>query len=340
MIYESMDCKESCYAVNQTFFIPFFFLFFMVGKKGKKCIVMLSGGLDSRLAVKIMQEQGFDVLALFFRLPFGAGCCDENCSFNFSQLQGVELKIVNCSKGKLLHEYLGILKNPQYGTGAGVNPCVDCRIFMFKKAREFADKEGIELVVTGEVIGERPMSQRKKPMNVIEEQSGLKGRLLRPLSAKLLPETEAEKRGIVDRSKLYSIYGRKRDKQIALAKRFKISYPSPAGGCLLCEKALSKRFLALLDRGMNEEEIKVASMGRHFFINKKWVVLGRNEKENKILEAFKGDYELRVPDFSGPSALILDKTDEDTNKKVDELIKAYSKLGSLEERKKFEKYKL
>ncbi len=142
----------------------------------KKAIVLFSGGLDSRLAVKIMQERGFEVVALFFKLGFGTGCCDENCSFNFSQLQGVELKIFDCTRGKLLQEYLEVIKKPKYGRGAGVNPCVDCRIFMFKKAKEFADKEKIKLIATGEVLGQRPMSQMKKSLDLIEEESGLRGR--------------------------------------------------------------------------------------------------------------------------------------------------------------------
>ena len=147
----------------------------------KKLIVMLSGGLDSRLAVKLMQEKDFDVLALFFKLPFGTGCCDEKCSFNFSQMQGIELKIFDCTKGKLFREYLEVVRNPKYGRGACINPCIDCRIFMLKKAKEFADKEGIEMIVTGEVLGERPMSQTRRAMDLVEKESGLKGRLVRPL---------------------------------------------------------------------------------------------------------------------------------------------------------------
>jgi len=308
-------------------------------KSLKKCIVMLSGGLDSRLAVKIMQEQGFEVIALFFKLPFGTGCCDENCSFSFSQMQNVKLNIFNCTKGKLLKEYLEVIKNPKYGRGAGFNPCVDCRIFMFKKAREFADKENIELVVTGEVLDERPMSQKKKPMKIIEEQSGLNGRLLRPLSAKLLPETYSEKKGATDRDNLYDIHGRKREKQINLAKKFNITYPTPAGGCMLCEKGLKKRFKILLNKDLNENEIKLTEVGRHFVINDCWIVLGRNEKENKIIELIGGKQgELIVPELIGPSAVIINTCNDKI--KVNDLIKAYSKRGSLEDRKKFEKWKL
>ncbi len=310
----------------------------------KKCIVMLSGGLDSRLAIKIMQEQGFDVIALFFKLPFGTGCCDENCSFNFAQIQGVKLKIFDCTKGKLLQEYLDCIKSPKYGRGAGVNPCVDCRIFMFKKAREFADSVGIDLIVSGEVLGERPMSQMMKSMNLIEEKSGLKGRLLRPLSAKLFPETEAEKKGLVDREKLYNIQGRRRVEQMKLAEKFKIKYPHPAGGCMLCEKDLKNRFSKLLERGINDDEIHLVGIGRHFMIDNNWVVLGRNDKENKIIEKIgksKGD--LMISEKSGPSALIIRCQMSDVRylkSTIKELMKAYSTGGSLEERKVFEKWRL
>ena len=187
-----------------------------------------------------------------------------------------------------------------------------------------ADEKGIELVVTGEVLVERPMSQMKGPMKIVEEKSGLKGRLLRPLSAKLLPETDAEKKGIVDREKLYDIHGRRRINQIALAKEFGISYPTPAGGCLLCEKELKKRWNFLFTRGLNDEEIKLIEIGRHFIIDGCWIILGRNEKENKIIENVQTS-KVVVPEFIGPSAVILDKCSNKIQDKVDELIKAYSK---------------
>tara|TARA_Y100000034_G_scaffold41320_2_gene50843 strand:+ start:3526 stop:4452 length:927 start_codon:yes stop_codon:yes gene_type:complete len=306
----------------------------------KKCIVMLSGGLDSRLALKIMQEQGFEALSLFFKLPVGTGCCDENCSFSFSQTHGSNLKIIDCTKGKLLQEYLKIIRKPKYGKGTGINPCIDCRIFMFKKAREFSKKNKIELIVTGEVLGERPMSQMKKAMNIIEDESKLKGKLLRPLSAKLLQETEAEKKGVVDRRKLYDIHGRNRKKQIKLVKKFNITYPSPAGGCLLCEKELIKRFNILLKRDLNEDTINLIGVGRHFIINDSWVVLGRNQKENKIIEFIGKKYDLIIPEFIGPSVIILDKHNKKFKEKINELIIAYSKKGNLKDRKKFEKYKI
>ncbi len=326
----------------------------MKDNKNKKCLVMFSGGLDSRLALKIMQEQEFETIALFFKLPFGTGCCNEGCSFNFSQMQGIKLNVIDCTKGELLQEYLDVIRKAEHGRGAGINPCIDCRIFMFKKAKEFADAQGIDLIVSGEVLGERPMSQMRKSMDKVEEKSGLKGRLLRPLSAKLLPETNFEKKEIVDKKKLYDIHGRKRDRQIELAEKFKISYPSPAGGCLLCEKELKNRLKKLLDRGLNEDEINLVGIGRHFWIDNCWVVLGRNEKENKIIENIKSG-EVIIPDYIGPSAVIFYPqpshpkllTKKQSDNKLDKLkdnvrllIKAYSKKGSLEDRKRFDKLRL
>ncbi len=287
----------------------------------KKCIVMFSGGLDSRLAIKIMQEKGFDILAVFFKLPFGTGCCSESCSFNFSQLQGIKLKIFDCTKGKLLEEYLEVIKKAKHGRGAGVNPCIDCRIFMLKEAKKFADKEKVKFIVTGEVIGQRPMSQQKKQIFIIEKETNLEGRIIRPL---------------ID---FYNMQGRSRKPQIALAKKFKIKYPHPAGGCLLCEKGLKKRLEILLKRGLDEEEINLVNVGRHFMFGKNWIVLGRDEKENKIIEASKAG-EVIEPDYPAPSAVIMGKTLKTTINKVNKLIQAYSKKASLNDREKFDKEKL
>jgi len=312
----------------------------------EKCIVMFSGGLDSRLAIKIMQEKGFEILAVFFKLPFGTGCCNEGCSFNFSQMQGIKLKIFDCTKGKLLQEYLEVIKSAKHGRGAGVNPCIDCRIFMLKRVKKFADKEGIKFIVTGEVTGQRPMSQQKKQIGIIEKETGLEGRIIRPL---------------ID---FHGFQGRSRKPQIALAKKFKIKYPSPAGGCLLCEKVLKNRLEALLKRGLNEEEINLVNVGRHFMFGKNWVVIGRDDKENKIIESSKAG-KIIEPDYPAPSAVIMPKSTTSPNsrprsnqglskfakslttasskviiKRVKELIKSYSKRGSLNERKKFERFKL
>ena len=309
----------------------------------KKCVVLFSGGLDSRLVIKIMQEQGFKVFPIFFRLPFGCGCCNAlGCSFNFSQTESVKLEIFNCTKGKLFKEYMEVLKKAENGRGASVNPCRDCKIFMYKNAKKFAEEKGIDLLVTGEVLGERPMSQMKSSMNLIEKKSGLKGRLLKPLSAKLLPETNAEKSGLVDREKLYAIQGRQRKKQMELADKFKIKFPSPAGGCLLCEKFMKKRFLFLFKRGLDEKELALVNMGRHFVIDNCWVVIGRNQFENDIIENVKVGDIIKSENLKliGPNAIILDKCNKETKEKVEDLIKAYSREGSQEEKEGFDGVKI
>ncbi|MBU3907496.1 MAG: 7-cyano-7-deazaguanine synthase [Nanoarchaeota archaeon] len=306
----------------------------------EKIIVMFSGGLDSRLVVKILQEKGFEVIALFFKFPFGTGCCDENCSFNFSQLSGIKLNVIDCTKGQFLNEYIEVIKHPKYNRGASMNPCIDCRIFMFKKAREFADLNGIKLIATGEVEGERPLSQTQKAMALIEEESGLKGRILRPLIE-------------------LGIKGRCRKKQMEMAEKYKISYPTPAGGCLLCEKNIKNRIKEIIKRKINEQQIELIGIGRHFLIDDCWIVLGRNEKENKIIENIK-EYDVIMSSFPGPSAIVFGGCNKDLKQKVYkengkfssklfakgikqkvyELIMAYSTGRNLEKRKEFEGYKL
>jgi len=240
----------------------------MVNKK--KCIVLFSGGLDSRLAVKIMQEKGFEVEALHFNLPFGCGCCDFGCNFKFSQMSGVKFKIFDASKGTLLKEYLDVLKKAEHGRGAGFNPCKDCKIWMFKKAKKYADSKKIKIIATGEVLGQRPMSQTKRAMEIIDKE--IKFELTRPL---------------ID----LGIKGRRRNRQMALAKKYNIKYPNPGGGCLLCEKELKKRFELLIEKNLiDEKTLPLVNLGRHFFINNCWFVVGRNESEGRIIETFKGKF--------------------------------------------------
>lgn len=303
----------------------------------KKCVVLLSDGLDSRLAVKIMQEQGFEIYGVHFKLPFSKNV--SNDVEEFAKDENVKLKIFDCTKESLLKEYFEVIKTAKHGTGAGVNPCVDCHAFIFRKAKEFADEKKIDLIVTGEVLGERPMSQMRKSMQQVLEESELNNRLLRPLSAKLLPETEAEKQGLVDREKLYAIQGRKREKQMQLADEFDINYPTPGGGCFLCEKDYIKRFRFFFKRGLKQEEIQLINIGRHFVINGSWVVLSRDEKEGILIEAMKIG-KIIVPDYSAPSAIILDKTSLEIEETIHQIIKAYSKKGSLEERDKFKEMQL
>ena len=266
----------------------------------EKCIVMFSGGLDSRLVLKIMQKKEYDVTALYFKLPFSKDV--EKDIRKFCKKQKTKLKVLDYTKGELLKSYIKMLKKPKYGRGAGFNPCIDCRLFMFQKAKKYANKNKIKIIASGEVLGQRPMSQHKKALEITARESKLGKRLIRPLG---------EER----------ITGRSRKKQIAMAKKFRISYPGAAGGCLLCEKGLKTRFKFLIrDNMVNESKLPLVSIGRHFINSKRWIVLGRNKKENEIIAKQKG---IRlIPKQPGPSAWISNKK---LIPKAKKLIKKYSK---------------
>jgi tRNA U34 2-thiouridine synthase MnmA/TrmU len=291
-----------------------------------KVLILLSGGLDSRLAVKLVEEQVTkkNITALIFKLPFGSKYSkDLQETLKFCKQQDIKCKLIDVTTGKLLQEYLKLLKNPKHGYGTACNPCIDCHVWMLKKAKEFADKNKIEIIATGEVLGERPMSQHKKALEIIEQESELQGRLLRPLSAKLLPATEAEQRGDIDRSKLLDIQGRSRKMQILLAQKYKISYPSPGGGCLLCEPEFAEKLKPLLAGKLEEIDVELLKLGRHFESSN--IILGKNEQENLELENIYRRYKqgiLLVPEEPGPTAFIKNKKYE---KKAKELMQEYTK---------------
>ena len=261
---------------------------------------MFSGGLDSRLVVKIMQKRDYEIVVLHIKLPF---CKDVEKEVKaFCKKQKVKLNIFDYTKGKLLQEYLKLIKKPKFGRGAGINPCIDCRLFMLKKAGEYAKEKNISFIASGEVLGQRPMSQHKKALEVTHEESKLGDKLIRPLIEE-------------------GFQGRSRKKQIALAKKFNIEIPGVGGGCLLCEKELAKRFTLLLKSNLiDENTLSLINLGRHFIKSKDWIVLGRNVKENTVIEGIKGTKVF--PKQPGPSAWINKKK---LIKEAKELIKRYSK---------------
>ncbi len=286
-------------------------------KKSKsKALVLLSGGLDSRLVCKILKGQlGKErVEALFLKLPFGGGCCnDEFCVLRFAQTEGVKLHVLDCTKGRMFRRYIEMIKNPKFQRGVELNPCIDCHIFMLKEAKKLAKRTGARIIATGEVLGERPMSQNKRSMELIEREAGIQGKILRPLSAKLLPETDAEKKGWINRDKLLDIQGRSRKRQIALAKRYRISYPSPAGGCLLTDPEFARRLRDILEhsRKLTEGDVALLKLGRHFRQGKSKIIVGRKERENKQLLRIAG--KLKTPwmeagDYMGPVTLVRNPT--------------------------------
>lgn len=293
-----------------------------------KALALLSGGLDSRLAIKLMLEQGIHVEALHFKLPF-EGCCLPDCAFKFAQLEGIHLHIIDATKGKPFQGYIKLVRKPKFGYGSGINPCIDCRIFMLKKAKRLAKKINAKFIVTGEVLGERPMTQTRRALELIEKQSDLRGKILRPLSAKLLPKTDAEKKGLVKRNKLLSIKGRGRKPQLTLAKKFKLrDFPMPAGGCTLCEKEFSKKVKDILKhkKRIMPKDIELLKLGRHFRHGNNKIIVGRNEIENKQLSKlkYKTDYVFEVPNYGSPITLLQGKKTKKAIKLAAKLTATYS----------------
>jgi tRNA-specific 2-thiouridylase len=269
-----------------------------------KALALLSGGLDSTLATELILKQGIDVAAINFSSPFclcKKGVCEAT---EAAKQLGVPLKVVNVGE-----EYLKMVRKPKHGYGRNMNPCIDCRIFMVKKAKKYAKEIGASFIFTGEVLDERPMSQHLKAMKIIEEEAGLKGKILRPLSAQLLPETDMEKKGLVNRKKLLDIHGRSRKPQIKLAEEFNIKdYPCPAGGCLLTYKEYANKLRDLFEhkKRCSMADVALLKVGRHFRLGGNKIVVGRNEAENQILTAKKArnDYCFEVPDIGSPIAVL------------------------------------
>ncbi len=270
----------------------------MMNKKG---LILLSGGLDSTLAARVMLEQGIELEAINFSLTFHTTA---GWAKKVAERLGIKYRSIDITK-----DYLDILKNPKHGYGKNINPCIDCRIYMLKKAKVLMGEIGASFVVTGEVLGERPMSQHNRAINVIEKESGLKGLIVRPLSAKLLEPSIPEQEGVVDREKLLDIQGRSRKPQMSLADKYKIGdYPAPAGGCLLTDENFTNRLKDLMANDkFTIENIELLKLGRHFRIGKKLkFIVGRNEAENKtILEMAKaGDIVFEPKIVPGPTGIL------------------------------------
>jgi len=268
--------------------------------KKNKALVLFSGGLDSILVVKILEKQGIKVKALSFKSYFFSVDQAEKSA----EENDIDLMIVDFSK-----EHLDLVKNPKYGYGKEFNPCIDCHLLMLKKAKEVMKKNKFSFVATGEVLGQRPMSQNKKALNLIKKESSLNGYLLRPLSAKLLEETIPEKKGIIDRESLFDFSGKQRKSQMRLAKKLGIKkYPNPAGGCLLTDSEFGERLKDLFENCFNCDgnDIKLLKYGRHFWREKFLIIVGRDEKENKKIKkiAREKDVVVEMKEYPGPATLI------------------------------------
>jgi tRNA-uridine 2-sulfurtransferase len=276
--------------------------------KKAKAISLLSGGLDSILATELVRRQGIEVVAFNVKTPFGIPKKDGTSeAVQAAKQLKVPLKVLAVDK-----DYLRMLRHPKHGYGKNLNPCVDCKIFILKKAKKYAKEIGADFLFTGEVLGERPMSQHYPALQVIAKEAGLENKLLRPLSAKSLPKTLAEKRGIIDREKLKNFSGRSRKPQFALAKEYGITaYPSPAGGCLLTCEEYTKKLQDLFDhkKRVPIAEVALLRVGRHFRVGTNKIIVGRNEAENKFLTTNKlqSDYMFELPKIVGPVTLLQGK---------------------------------
>ena len=284
-------------------------------EKRPKAIALLSGGLDSSLAVRMMLEQGVDVEAVAIKTPFCDFDCGKGCGHRVKEVAdelGIKLKTVYFGE-----EYLRMLKKPKYGYGSGMNPCIDCRGMMYNAAKEQMEKTGSDFVITGEVLFQRPMSQNNRALHIIESEAGMEGKVLRPLSAKHLPPTDAEKSGLIKRENMGAIKGRSRKGQLAMAKHFGIAEPpNAAGGCLLTDPAFSKRVEDIMDHCSDIpslNDIELLKVGRHFRLTPDAkLVVGRNKDENEVIKALvtEGDVVIEAKDHVGPTCILRGKHDD------------------------------
>ncbi len=278
--------------------------------KKKKGLALVSGGLDSTLAVKAILDQGIKMEAVHFTTPF---CSCDKCSVN-ALGEEFDIPVQHIYVGQ---EFLDILVDPPHGYGSQVNICIDCRILMLRKAHELGEKIGADFYVTGEVLGQRPFSQRMRAMRLIEREAGLEGKILRPLSAKLLPETDVEREGVVDRASLHAIRGRRRLPQMELAEELGVyDYPCPSGGCLLTDPQFARRLRDYLENEGRPvlEDMVFLRVGRHFRVGEARVIVGRNEGENNRLQSLaegRGIPHMSVSGHMGPVTILLGGLDDE-----------------------------
>jgi len=299
-----------------------------------KAFSLLSGGLDSLLATRLIMNQGIEVVGLHFITPFfGYRKKGQETEFEekWQRLYGMTVRIIDVSE-----EYFQILARPRYGYGKNFNPCIDCKIFLFSKARALLEEERADFLISGEVIGQRPMSQRRDALRLVERDSGTEKILLRPLCAKNLEPTRPELTGLVDREKLFGFSGRSRKPQMKLAEEIGLAnYPSPAGGCLLTDPVLAGRFRKYfsLHQSFSTNEILLLQVGRHFQLpGGKHLVVGRREEDNqRLLELGReGDIWLKVEAIPGPLGLIRGPGEEELSLAAS-IVARYSKARNQRE---------
>ncbi len=278
-----------------------------------KAIGLISGGLDSLLAAKIIEEQNIEVIGVTFLAPFW----NHERILSIAKANNIPMKVLD-----IREEHFEIVKNPKYGYGSNMNPCIDCHGLMLKKAGELMEREGASFVFTGEVLGQRPMSQRRDALKSVEKLSGYEGKILRPLSAKLLPPTEPELKGIVDRTRLLGISGRGRKEQLRLADYYGIvNYETPSGGCLLTKEGYAKKLKTIMDMNpsLTYKDAELISLGRVMILNEKvYFFLGRNRQDNESLikKASERDFLFSTPFVFAPVGLIPSSVGNSVTKEV------------------------
>ncbi len=289
-----------------------------------KALSVFSGGLDSILAAEIIRAQGIEVLALFFETPFfSSGKARESAS-----AIDLPLKVIDITE-----RHLEVVKAPRHGHGGNMNPCIDCHSLMIRCAGELLEKEGAKFIITGEVLGQRPMSQTRGSLAVVAKDSGFAGFLLRPLSAKCLPVTIPEEKGWVDRDRLLGWSGRSRKPQMALAEKLGIrEYPAPAGGCLLTNIVFARRLRDLFDNhpDCDTREIELLKTGRHFRLSPRTkLIVGRNKKENQAIQSLATDEDLllQTTTVPGPTVLVSGDISSEIERLVASITVSYSDAG-------------
>jgi hypothetical protein len=292
----------------------------------RKAVALLSGGLDSALAIHLVKRQGIDVTALHFTSFFSALDSERQDSPVKSTAWQLGVPLIFLPKGE---DFLSLIRKPRYGYGKNLNPCIDCRIYTFVKAKEVMAEIGASFIVTGEVVGQRPMSQRRDTLRLVEKRSGCEGLILRPLSAKVLPPSLPELSGIVDRQQLLDVAGRGRKVQLRMATEIGLAgFSPPAGGCLLTDENFSNRLRDLLDdrEDVSQDDLLSLSIGRHLRLRPGLkIVVGRRHAENERLTKLGQSGTLFFPlDFPGPTILAQGEPDAEEERLIGSIIRRYA----------------
>lgn len=286
-----------------------------------RALALYSGGLDSLLSILILREQNIDITALKFLTGFVRPTVSKD--LEYAERFGFQLKEIS-----IIDKFIQILKHPEHGYGKNLNPCIDCKILMLTEAKKLMKNFDAEFIITGEVVSQRPMSQKRELLIHMEKKATLEGLILRPLSAKLLPITEPESKGIVKRDLLYGIWGRTRTPHLMLSNKFGLNWiPQPSGGCLLTDPSFCRKVKDLIDNNeLTPEQIQFLKIGRHFRVSEKCkAIVARNESESNFLLSQTIGVLIHPSDFRGPVVLLLGELSNSDIDKACRICVYYSK---------------